>query len=53
MLAILRACPTSLSLLWRIGFVWAVAPVLLVDSALDMQSINVNTESIAENTSVC
>ena len=37
-LAILRACPTSLSLLWRRVSDRAVAPVLLVNSALDMQS---------------
>ena len=37
-LAILRACPTSLSLLWRRVFDRAVAPVLLVNSALDMLS---------------
>ena len=37
-LAILRACPTSLSLFWRRVFDRAVASVLLVNSALDMLS---------------
>ena len=37
-LAILRACPRSLSLLWRKVFDRAVTPVLLVNSAFDMQS---------------
>ena len=37
-LAILRACPTSLSLLRQRVFDRAVAPVLLVNSAMDMQS---------------
>ena len=37
-LAILSACQTTLSLLWRRVFDRAVTPVLLVNSALDVQS---------------
>ena len=37
-LAILRACPTSLSFPWRRAFDRAVAPDLLDNSVLDMQS---------------